>query len=57
MTILELGGCNLRGSIEVNAAGKSIFSAAALTEFHVEGGATCTQGNTTRQGIGMVYSV
>jgi hypothetical protein len=44
MTILDLGDCNLRGSIEVNAAGKSIFSAAALTEFHVEtngGGATC----------------
>jgi Leucine-rich repeat (LRR) protein len=51
MTILDLGGCNLRGSIEVNEAGKSIFSSAALAEFHVEaagGGATCT----TRQGIG-----
>jgi hypothetical protein len=52
MIILELGGCNLRGSIRLNAAGKSIFSAPALTEFHVEaagGGAQC---KTREQGIG-----
>ena len=50
ISILKLGGCNLQGSIPANAAGKSVFSLSALTEFHAEQageGALCN----TRQGI------
>jgi hypothetical protein len=51
MTIIQLGGCNLQGTIATNSTGHSIFSLPELKEFHAEAageGALCT----TRNGIG-----
>jgi predicted outer membrane repeat protein len=51
MTIVQLGGCNLQGTIATNSTGHSIFSLPELKEFHAEAageGALCT----TRKGIG-----
>jgi hypothetical protein len=51
VTKIALGGCNLLGTLAVNAAGQSIFSLPALAEFGVENGgdgAKCSE----NKGIG-----